>query len=211
MQNNKKKGKIFIISGSSGSGKTTLLKRLALLKEFRGNLVKIITATTRRPRNLEQDSKDYYFLERDEFLRRLHNGEFVELQEIYGDYYATPKKDLLKVINNGRDALLCIDVKGALTLKRLFPNRSALIFIKVPDIKSLRERLDLRSSETRESLARRLEIAKKEMNYARYYDYIIVNDVLEDALKKIAALITAERLKVMGLPGYRLAMMRRKT
>ena len=75
--NNKRKGKIFIVSGSSGSGKTTLLKRLASLKEFRGNLVKIITATTREPRDLEKDGRDYYFLGREEFLRRLHNGEFI--------------------------------------------------------------------------------------------------------------------------------------
>lgn len=193
--NNKRKGKIFIVSGSSGSGKTTLLKQLASLKEFRGNLVKIITATTRGPRDLEKDGKDYYFLGREEFLRRLHNGEFIESQELYGDYYATPKKDLLRIINGGQDALLCIDVKGTLALKRLFPRDAVLIFIKVPDIKSLRERLHLRSSETRESLARRLEIAREEMGYARYYDYIIVNDVLKGALKKIAAVITAERSK----------------
>jgi guanylate kinase len=193
--NNKRKGKIFIVSGSSGSGKTTLLKRLASLKEFRGNLVKLITATTRAPRDLEKDGRDYYFLGREEFLRRLHNGEFIESQELYGEYYATPKKDLLRIINVGRDALLCVDVKGTLTLKRLFPRDAVLIFIKVPDIKSLRERLHLRSSETRESLAKRLEIAKEERGYAKYYDYIVVNDVLKGALKKIAAVITAERLK----------------
>lgn len=193
--NNKIKGKIFIVSGSSGSGKTTLLKALASLKEFRGDLVKIITATTRAPRDLEKDGREYYFLGREEFLRRLHNGEFVESQEIYGNYYATPEKDLLKIINAGRDALLCIDVKGTLALKRLFPHDAVLIFIKVPDIKNLRERLQIRSSETKESLAKRLEIAREEMGYAKHYDYIVVNDVLKNALKKIAAVIIAERLK----------------
>lgn len=193
--NNKIKGKIFIVSGSSGSGKTTLLKALASLKEFRGNLVKVITATTRAPRDLEKGGRDYYFLGREEFLRRMHNGEFVESQEIYGDYYATPEKDLLKIINAGRDALLCIDVKGTLALKRLFPHDAVLIFIKVPDIKSLRERLQIRSSETKESLVKRLEIAREEMGHAKHYDYIVVNDVLKDALKKIAAIIIAERLK----------------
>ena len=193
--NNKRKGKIFIVSGSSGSGKTTLLKALTSLKEFRGNLVKIITATTRPPRELEKDGRDYYFLGREEFLRRLHSGEFIESQELYGDYYATPKKDLLSIINAGQDALLCIDVKGALVLKRLFPHDALLIFIKVPALNSLRERLHLRSSESRASLAKRLEIAREEMGYARHYDYIIVNDVLKGALKKIAAVITAERLK----------------
>lgn len=196
MLNNKKKGKIFIISGSSGSGKTTLLKRLVLQSEFRGNLIKIITATTRAPRGQEKDGRDYYFLSRDEFQRRLHNGEFVESQEIYNDYYATPKKDLLKVIKSGLDALLCIDVQGALALERLFPDDAVLIFIKVPSIKSLRERLSLRLTETKESLSRRLEIAKEEMGYVSRYDYIVVNDILEDALKKIAAVITAERLKL---------------
>lgn len=201
MLNNKKKGKIFIISGSSGSGKTTLLKRLVLQSEFSGNLIKIITATTRAPRGPEKDGRDYYFLSRDEFQKRLHSGEFVESQEIYNDYYATPKKDLLKLIKSGLDALLCIDVQGALALKRLFPDDAVLIFIKVPSIKSLRERLTLRSTETRESLNRRLEIAREEISYASRYDYIIVNDVLEDALKKITAVITAERLKLKQKKG----------
>ena len=193
----KNMGRIFIVSGSSGSGKTTILSRLKLKREFRRTLVKIITVTTRPARPNEKNGKDYQFVKTDEFLKRLQGGEFIESQQIYGNYYATPKNDLLKVINSGRDALLCVDVKGALSLKRIFPKESALIFILVPDIKSLKKRLHLRSSESRESLDKRMSIAREEMSYASRYDYVIVNDILKEALKKLSAIIIAERIKVV--------------
>lgn len=197
MSNNKEKaGKIFVVSGPSGSGKTTLLKTVRLKKEFRNNLVKIVTVTTRKPRPAEQDGKDYQFLDKEEFLKRLQNGEFIESQEIYGDYYATPQKDLLQVIRGGKDALLCVDVRGAHALKHIFPKESILIFIKVADIKNLRQRLFLRSSESKDALERRLKIAREEMAYAKNYDYVIMNDELQKALKELSAIIIAERLKV---------------
>jgi guanylate kinase len=197
MSNNKAKtGKIFVVSGPSGSGKTTLLKTIRLRKEFRNNLVKIITATTRKMRADEKNGKDYQFLGWEDFLKRLQNGEFIESQEIYGDYYATPKKELSQLIAAGRDALLCVDVKGALAIKHIFPRESILVFIKVADIKTLRERLHLRSSESRNSLERRLKIAKEEMSYVKNYDYVIMNDELKKAIKELSAIIIAERLKV---------------
>lgn len=189
-------GKIFIVSGSSGSGKTTLLKMLRAGKDFRDNPAKIITVTTRPPRFREKVGRDYQFVDRNEFLKRKTRGEFIESQEIFGDYYATPKKDLLRVIHSGQDALLCIDVKGAFTVKRIFPKEAVLIFIMVSKIESLRKRLSLRSSESRESLKRRLKTAKEEMACSKCYDYIIVNDALKEALKKLSAVIMAEKLRV---------------
>lgn len=198
MSSNKEKtGRIFVVSGPSGSGKTTLLKTVRLKREFRNNLVKIITVTTRRPRPGERNGKDYQFLGKEEFMKRLQSGEFIESQELYGDFYATPQKELSALIRSGKDALLCVDVKGAFALKRIFPRKSILIFIKVPDIKSLRERLHLRSSESKEALERRLRIAREEMASAKNYDYAIMNDDLSRALRELSAIIIAERLKVL--------------
>lgn len=195
----KRLGRLFIVSGSSGSGKTTLLLKVSQKKDFPRNIMKIITVTTRAARPAEKNGRDYYFIDREEFSKRRKRGEFAEFQEIYGDYYATPKRDLLRVLAAGNDALLCVDVKGGLTLKRIFPNNAVLIFIAVADFKSLKERLTLRSSETRESLRKRLRIVKDEIQCARRYDYVIINDMLSQAVKKLSAIITAERLKVGSL------------
>lgn len=192
----RKRGKIFVVSGPSGSGKTTLLKRLQSKGEFRDNLVKVVTITTRKTRANEKNGRDYRFVDREKFLKLLKRGEFAESEEIFGEYYGTPKRDLLKVINGGKDALLCVDVKGAVSIKRIFPKNTVLIFISVPSIKSLKDRLHLRSSETKEALLERLKIAKKEIGRLEYYDYNIINDVIYEALKKISAVIIAERQRI---------------
>jgi len=195
MWNRGPKGKIFVVSGPSGSGKSTLLKAVQARKEFRGDLAKIVTVTTRSPRRLEKAGKDYYFVSREQFLRLRQKGGFAESQEVFGEYYGTPKKDLLRVINSGKDALLCIDVKGALALRRIFPKEAVFIFISVVDARSLRQRLSLRSTESGKSLNTRLKIAKEELSCQKYYDYVIINDVLSHAVNKLAAVIIAERLR----------------
>jgi len=195
MWNRGLKGKIFVVSGPSGSGKSTLLKAVQAKKEFRGDLARIITVTTRAPRRLEKAGKDYYFVSRERFLRLRQKGGFAESQEVFGEYYGTPKKDLLRVINSGKDALLCIDVKGALALRRIFPKEAVFIFISVVDARSLRQRLSLRSTESGKSLNTRLKIAKEELSCQKYYDYVIINDVLSQAVNKLAAVIVAERLR----------------
>lgn len=192
---NRRPGKIFVVSGPSGSGKSTLLKAVQAKKEFRANIVRIVTVTTRAPRRLEVPGKDYYFVSREQFLSLRQKGGFAESQEVFGEYYGTPKKDLLRVINSGKDALLCIDVKGALALRRIFPKEAVFIFISVVDMRSLRQRLSLRSTESGKSLNTRLKIAKEELNCRKYYDYVIINDVLRRAVNKLAAVITAERLR----------------
>ena len=195
MWNRRPKGKIFVVSGPSGSGKSTLLKAVRAKKEFRANIVRIVTVTTRAPRRLEAPGKDYCFVSREQFLRLRQKGGFAESQEVFGEYYGTPKKDLLRVINSGKDALLCIDVKGAMALRRIFPKEAVFIFISVADMRSLRQRLSLRSTESGKSLNTRLKIAKEELNCQKYYDYVIINDVLRRAVSKLAAVITAERLR----------------
>lgn len=195
MWNRGSKGKIFVVSGPSGSGKSTLLKAVRAKKEFRANIVRIVTVTTRAPRRLEAPGKDYYFVSREQFLSLRQKGGFAESQEVFGEYYGTPKKDLLRVINSGKDALLCIDVKGAMALRRIFPKEAVFIFICAADMRSLRQRLSLRSTESGKSLNTRLKIAKEELNCRKYYDYVIINDVLRRAVNKLAAVITAERLR----------------
>src|SRR3989338_7900724 len=197
MWNNKKRrGRLFIVSGSSGSGKTTLLEMLRGKKDFHKSIAKIVTVTTRVPRSMERNGRDYHFIAKAEFLRRKAWGEFAESEQIYGEYYGTPKKDLERILRKGNDALLCIDVKGALSLKRLFPKATVLIFIAAPSLKNLKERLKRRLSETTESMRKRLTIVKDEMRFARYYHYVIVNEVLSQALKNLSAVILAERLRV---------------
>jgi len=191
-----KTGKIFIISGPSGSGKTTLLNRLRKKPGFRDNPVKIVTATTRAPRKGEKNGRDYSFISRGEFEKRLRNAEFVESQEVFGQLYGTPKKELIKVTNSARDALLCIDVRGAKAVRQRFPESSVLIFISAASMSSLKERLRRRSSETSYALRQRLMVAEEEIRHVRYYDYVIVNSVLAPAAEKLAAVITAERLRV---------------
>lgn len=196
MWNNKRHGRLFIVSGSSGSGKTTLLQMLRQKKDFHKSLAKIVTVTTRAPRSTERNGRDYHFITKAEFFRRRAQGKFAESEQIYGEYYATPKKDLERILEKGSDALLCVDVKGARTLKRLFPKAAVLIFIAAPSLKNLKERLQRRSSETAESIKKRLTIVKDETRFAQYYHYVIVNEVLPQALKDLLAIITAERLRV---------------
>jgi len=195
MPSRQDKARIFIVSGPSGSGKTTLLKRLQSRKLFRRTIAKIITVTTRPMRRGERQGRDYRFVGRKEFLRRKHRRDFIESKEIFGEYYAVPKPDLLKALNKGLDVFLCIDVRGAFCIRRLFPGNSVLIFIAPPDIKSLRERLRLRSTEEKTALASRLKVAKKEMGRIEDYDYIIINNRLREALQQLSAIIIAERLR----------------
>lgn len=196
---NRRSGKIFVVSGPSGSGKSTLLKAVQAKKEFLGNLGKIVTVTTRSPRKMEALGRDYRFVSQGQFLKMRQKGAFAEYQEVFGQYYGTPKKDLLRLINSGKDALLCVDVKGALALRGIFPKEVVLIFISVADMRSLRRRLSLRSTESRESLNTRLKIAKEELNCRKHYDYVIINDVLIRAVNNLAAVITAERLRVSSI------------
>lgn len=196
MQNKKTGGRIFVVSGPSGSGKTTLIKRVRQEKKFAKNLFKVTTFTTRTRRRGEHSGRDYCFIRKEEFLRRIKKGAFVEWQEIFGQYYGVPKKNLLSAVNNGRDVILCVDVNGALKIRRIFPGQTVLIFISAPSVKSLTSRLESRSTEHSDSVRQRLRIAKKEMRYVKHYDYIIVNDTLTHAVNKLAAVITAERQKL---------------
>lgn len=188
----KKKGMLFVISAPSGSGKTTLCTRLV---ESLDNLYRSISMTTRSPRPGEKDGIDYIFIEKEEFLKRQKKGEFLEWAKVFGEYYGTPKKYIIHMLKKGGDVILSIDVQGALKIKKL-KMKASYIFILPPSIEMLKERLVNRSTESKEAIKQRLNLAKKEVAQSKKYDYVVINNRLESALDNLRAIIIAERCRV---------------
>lgn len=189
-----RKGTIIIISGPSGSGKTTLHKKLLLSRRFKKKLVKSISATTRPRRPNEVHGRDYLFFTKKEFLRAKQAGRFLEWQKVFSNYYGTPRHNVEKLLKKGKNVLLCIDVKGAKVVARQFPD-AVRIFIKAPSMAVLKKRLQLRGSETKNDLLKRLTIAKREMREAQKYDYIVENKDLFHASNKLEDVVSKELTK----------------
>ncbi|WP_286975467.1 guanylate kinase [Acetomicrobium sp. UBA5826] len=181
----REKGYLFVISGPSGAGKGTI--RRELFKRL-SDLVYSISCTTRQPREGEQDGVDYYFVEGEEFEKRKRSGDFLEWAFVHGNYYGTPKKEVLKNLEEGKDVILEIDVQGALNVKKVFPE-AVLIFILPPSEEVLRERLISRGTENEESLRTRLNNAAWEMKLAGVYDHAIINDDVNRAAEELVRLI----------------------
>lgn len=185
------KGKLFVISGPSGAGKSTIVSKLL---ELAPDLVLSISYTSRRPRKGEVHGKNYFFISRDEFLRKIKENFFLEWAEVHGNLYGTPAEFVLKNIQEGRHVILEIDVQGAMRIKEKFPE-SVLIFIEPPDFKELEERLKKRSTESTEALRLRLENAGYEMAQAKYYNYRVINKDVEEAASQILKIIREEAAK----------------
>ncbi len=179
------RGTIVVISGPSGAGKTTLVKRILTGDPELGWSVSV---TTRPPRRGEVDGRDYWFLSREEFERRIAADDLAEWTESFGDLYGTPAAPLRDALDAGRVYILDIDVQGARQIKRKFPE-AVLIFIRSPDIDTLVERLRKRRSETDEQFKIRLERARTELDCADEYDHVMVNDDLETAVTELRDLI----------------------
>ena len=192
----KKQGTLFIISAPSGSGKTTLCARLV---EAVDSLYRSISMTTRSPRPGERDGMDYIFIEKPEFIKRMKKKEFLEWAKVFGAYYGTPKKHIMHMLKRGSDVLLSIDVQGAMKIKRLKLG-AVYIFILPPSLAMLKERLINRSTDSKEAISERMDIAKKEISRSQKYDYVIVNNRLESALDNLRAIIIAERCRVKRIP-----------
>ena len=186
------KGLLIVISGASGTGKGTVCKKI--LSDLPA-VAYSISATTRAPRPGEIDGKEYYFLSVAEFKNWIADGKFLEHAEVYGNFYGTPLNKIEERLNRGEDILLEIDVQGALNVKRKCPE-GVYIFLLPPSLEELRRRIEGRGTETPESLARRMKNALAEINVGLEYDYVVVNDSIENAAEKIKAILTAERLKV---------------
>jgi guanylate kinase len=180
-----KTGNLYVVSAPSGGGKTTIISRI--LRIF-PDILFSISATTRNPRPAETDGIDYIFLSVDKFKEMINNEEFIEYEEVYGDYYGTPKAPIIEALNAGKSVIFDIDVKGGLNMKKLFP-QAALIFIAPPSMDILRQRLIARGAISPEKLEKRMQRASSEMDAADKFDYVVVNDELEEAVEKTRAII----------------------
>ena len=185
---------VYIISAPSGSGKSTLVNEL---RKLISNLDFSISYTTRRPRGSEQNGREYFFVPIQDFEEMIARGEFLEHANVFGNYYGTAKRFLEQAENAGRDLLLDIDVQGAAQVKRKIKN-AVSVFILPPDKKTLEWRLRNRSLDTEEVIQRRLLTAAKEIENYQSYDYILINDRLEESIDELKAIVLSERLRRSG-------------
>jgi guanylate kinase len=187
----KQGGLIFIISAPSGTGKTTLVKEV--MKELPG-LKFSVSYTTRLPRANERDGEDYHFISPYTFQKMVEREEFIEWAEVLGNRYGTARIDVDLLESQGVDLILDIDTQGAKKLIKKI-DHAVLIYVLPPSLKSLRERLERRGLDTPEVIKLRLDHAKKDMEEAQWYHYVVVNERIKDAVEKLRAIIIAERCR----------------
>ncbi len=185
------KGKIIVLSGPSGSGKTTLQQKLLASEKFKNRLFKSISVTTRPMRLNEQKGRDYLFISQEEFAKKIKSGEFLEWECVFGNYYGTPKNNVENLLVGGKNVLLCIDVKGAATVSRLYPD-AVKIFVTAPTLFVLKDRLIKRGTENQESIESRIETAKIELQEAKNYKYVVVNDDLDITFNELEKILSIE-------------------
>src|SRR5512143_154102 len=178
--------KLIVISAPSGSGKTTIAREILKLHP---ELVFSISATTRPIRQGEAEGRDYFFLTREEFERRIRLQELVEWEEIYGDYYGSLKAEVDRALAAGRSMVFDVDVKGALSIKRKYPAESLLIFIKPPSVEVLERRLRERRTEDPGAVRKRMERVAMELAQAPAFDAVVVNDRLEQAVADVDRIV----------------------
>jgi guanylate kinase len=181
-------GKAIIFSAPSGAGKTTIVKHLLDTNPLLGFS---ISACTRDKRGrTEENGRDYYFMTPGAFKEKIDNNEFIEWEEVYpGNFYGTLKSEIQRIWDTGRHVIFDVDVKGGLELKKYFGDRALAVFVRVPSMEALRERLQRRSTESDDSLSQRLFKAEFEMSFEKQFDVTLVNEDLEDALKKAEELV----------------------
>ena len=173
------KGKAIIFSAPSGAGKTTLVKHL-LVQGL--NLSFSISACSREKRHNEIEAKDYYFLSKDTFRKKIANNDFLEWEEVYdGNYYGTLKSEIERIWENGKHVIFDVDVIGGQNLKKYFGDDALAIYVEAPSVEELERRLRMRKTETEETITKRLGKAKEEMKFKKDFDLVIVNDDLEKA------------------------------
>jgi len=186
------RGVLIVISGPSGAGKGTICKEIL---EKNNNIYLSVSATTRKPRQGEVDGVNYYFLTEEDFKNKVDSNGFIEYAKVHGNYYGTPKVNVEKMLDEGKDVILEIDIQGALKVKENF-TEGVFIFILPPSMDELKRRIIKRGSETEESLMTRFKNAYQEINYVSKYNYAVVNDTLEIAVSKVESIIAAEKCRV---------------
>ena len=200
MKNNYRKGSnmqrgiLFVLSGPSGVGKGTVLDKLM---EDYSNINYSVSATTRKPREDEVDGLDYFFISKEKFDQMKKEDKFLETAKVHGNYYGTPKGYVDDCLNRGEDIILEIDIQGAKQIKEKF-SEAVYIFLLPPNYEELKNRLEKRDSETKESLQTRLKNASEELSEMENYDYRIVNDKIQDTVKEVKKVIKKEREKKKG-------------
>lgn len=190
-------GQLFILSAPSGAGKTTLLKKVMAQLE---NLTFSVSHTTRSPRSGEINGVDYYFISVDEFLTMRDNNLFLEWAQVHGNFYGTSRPDIMRKLEQGMDIILDIDVQGAAIIMKDAEVPSVSVFIAPPTLAELENRLRGRGTDSNDTVELRLRNAVKEMQAASDYDYLVINDSLEEAASTLLAVIIAERSRSHRLP-----------
>ena len=185
-------GVLLVVSGPSGAGKGTICQ---ILREQLPDLGYSISVTTRQPRVGEVDGKSYFFKTVPEVQEMIAKGELLEYAEVYGNYYGTPRKYVMDLLQSGHDVLLEIDIQGALQIKERFPE-GVFVFIVPPSLDELSARIYKRGTDSEEVIKRRMASAASELTYAAKYDYIIVNDIATKAANKVLTIMEAERYRV---------------
>lgn len=193
------KGTLFIISAPSGTGKTTILRKIIASME---KVVFSVSHTTRLPRTGEQEGADYFFIDEDTFETMRQQGFFLEWAEVHGNLYGTSSSAVLAATEQGLDVLLDIDVQGARQIREKLGDMGVFVFIAPPSFEELEKRLAGRSTDQEAIIAKRLQNAKDEMKSIGHYDYVIVNDIVDEASEVLKAIIIAERSrKRRGISG----------
>jgi len=187
-----KKGLLIVVSGPSGAGKGTICK--AILEQH-PEIQLSVSVTTRPPREGEVDGVNYFFKSEEEFLSMVEDGEFLEYAKVFDAYYGTPKKYVKDKLLAGQDVILEIDIQGALKVKEKF-EEGVFIFIVPPSMEELKRRIVSRGTESQEAIVKRFQRAYQELNFISRYNYVVVNDTIEEATKKIEAIIIAEKCRV---------------
>lgn len=182
-----KEGLLFVVSAPAGTGKTTLIEKLA--SEF-SRVLQSISFTTRKPRQGEKDGIHYHFVSKEEFQKKIDDHDFLEYVTLYGQYYGTSKSWVHDKLKEGKHVVLVIDTQGAMQLMGKL--EAVYVFIEPPSLEVLKKRLMARKTESKEDLVARLDWAKHEMDFSRYYDYKVVNDDLKTAYEALRSIIIAE-------------------
>jgi len=189
----KYKKNILVLSSPSGGGKTTISK--FIMEQFK-DIHFSISATTRSPRPGEIDGVHYNFMSIEEFDHKIKNDELIEYEMIFDNYYGTLRSTTINELEKGKILLFDLDVKGALSIKKHFPDNSLLIFISPPSLEILEQRLKCRNTETDDQLKIRMDRTKLEMKYSEEFDFVVVNDILEDTLSEIKQIIEEQIINV---------------
>lgn len=188
----KERGNLVVISGPSGAGKGSIIQEVIKNND---HIWLSVSMTSRKIRGQEVEGKEYYFITREEFEAKIAHGEMLEYTEYSGNYYGTPRGKINEHLESGQDVILEIEIEGALNIKKMLPD-TIFIFIMPPSMQELKKRLENRKTETEDKIIRRFKRAYQEINEVTKYNYVVVNDELEQAVSKVKSILLAERCRV---------------